>query len=156
MTWKHNTPAGWAWLLFAAISFVIACMNDIPQLLADLIAGPDGKLIFRVVNVVSVAGLCQYAVRWRSPRTTRFWRGFGPVMLLTFTVMIAQFLPPTAQVLRTAADAPLAIVAVALMFGIVVANTALIAIAVLRLGDYLGPARRPLGRRPAQLSLSFP
>lgn len=155
MTWKHNTPAGWAWLLFAGISFIIACLHDIPQLIAGLIIAPDWKFIIRAINVLSVAGLCQYAVRWRSPRTTCFWRIFAPAMLLTYTVMIAHFLPPTVAALRASIDAPLAILAVLLTLAIVVANTVLIAIAVLRLGDYLGPTRRPLGQKPAQLSLSL-
>jgi hypothetical protein len=155
MTWKHNTPAGWAWLLFAGVNVVAACFNEIPRLIAGLILNPDWSLVSPLVGVVSVAGLCQYAVRWRSARTTAFWRGFAPVMLVTWTILLARTFPATANVFALLGDAPVQMVGVLLVLGAVFVPTAFIAIAVLRLGDYLGPTRRPLGHRPAQLSLDF-
>ena len=155
MTWKHNTPAGWAWLLFAGVSLLSECVNGLPKLIFGLMMDPNWNLVFPLVNLVSVAGVCQYAVRWRSPRTMRFWRSFAPIMLLTYTFMIARGLPATARLLSLLGDAPLGLLGVLLIFGVVLASTIAISIAVLRLGDYLGPTRRPLGQRPAQLSLSL-
>jgi hypothetical protein len=155
VTWKHNNPAGWAWLLFAGISVLVACVNDLPKLIAGLLLGPGWGLVFPLVNVLSIAGLAQYAVRWRSPRATRFWRCFGPIMLLTYTLMISRGLSAMVRLFGLLADAPLGMLGALLAFGILVANTVMIAIAVLRLGDHLGPTRRPLGQKPAQLSLSL-
>ncbi|MDQ3143379.1 MAG: hypothetical protein M3Q57_00680 [Pseudomonadota bacterium] len=155
MTWKHNTPAGWAWLVFAVINVLAACFNELPKLITGLMLNPDWGLVIPLVSLVSVAGLCQYAVRWRSPRTTTFWRGFAPVMLITWTILLARTYPAAAKVLALSGDAPLRILGVLLVFGVVFVPTAFMAIAVLRLGDYLGPTRRPLGQKPAQLSLNL-
>jgi hypothetical protein len=152
---KHRTPSAWAWLLFAAISVLAACAHDIPNLLAGMLMAPSWKLIFPVVNVVSLAGLCQYAIGWRSERTTLLWRSFAPAMMLVFTVATAFILVPAANVLTFALDAPLSAVAVVLILAFTLANMSFIAIAVLRLGDYIGPTRRPLGQKPAQLSLNL-
>jgi len=155
MTWKHNTPAAWAWLLFAGVSLLAGCINDLPKLIHGLMLNPGWGLIFPLVNVVSVLGLCQYSVRWRSTRTTRFWRGFAPFMLLVYTVMIARGFSATAHLLGLLADAPLGLLGIFVMLAIVLGTVVMTALAVLRLGDYLGPTRRPLGQKPAQLSLSF-
>ena len=155
MTWKNYSPAGWAWLLFAGVNVVAACFNEVPTLIAGLMLDPDWGLVVPLVSIVSVAGLCQYAVRWRSPRTATFWRGFAPVMLVTWTFLLSRTYPATAKVLALSSDAPLRMIGVILVLGVVIVPTAFIAIAVLRLGDYLGPTRRPLGRKPAQLSLKL-
>jgi hypothetical protein len=155
MTLKHNTPAGWAWLLFAAVNVIAACFNELPKLLAGVMLTPHWGLLLSLVSLVSIAGLCQYAVRWRSPRTTTFWRGFAPVMLITWTIVFARTYPATANVLALLHDAPMQMAGVFLALALMIVPTAFIALAVLRLGDYLGPTRHPLGRKPAQLSFSF-
>ena len=76
-------------------------------------------------------------------------------MLITWTVMFARTYPATANVLALSGNAPLRVFGVFLMLAIMLVPTAFMALAVLRLGDYLGPTRRPLGRKPAQLSFSF-
>ncbi|MCY7339471.1 MAG: hypothetical protein LH465_05900 [Sphingomonas bacterium] len=155
MTWKYNTSAGWAWLLFAGVSVIIGCIHDLPKLAAGLILDPGWGLVVPLVNVLSLVGLCQFAVRWRSPRTTRFWRGFAPVLLITWTVMFARTYPAAANVFALLEDAPIRLLGVLLALGLVIVPTVFTAVAMLRLGDYLGPTRRPLGQKPAQLSLSL-
>jgi len=155
MNWKHNTPSGWAWLLFAGASVLIACFTTLPKLVAGLMLDPKWSLVLTLLDLLSVAGLWQYAVRWRSPRTTRFWRVLAPIIAIAFTAMIARGYPALAKVLALLDDAPLQMLGVFAGLGLVLVPTAFTVLAVLRLGDYLGPTRRPLGEKPAQLSLSF-
>jgi hypothetical protein len=155
MKTRFNTPAGWAWLLFAAINVIVACTNDLPKLVAGLLLAPHWGLLFPVLGVLGVIGLCQYAVGWRSPRIVRFWRLAAPVVVIAFTIMIARGFPATARLLVLLQDAPLQMIGLFFALALVIGPAAMIALALLRLGDYLGPTRRPLGQKPAQLSLSF-
>ena len=155
MLFKQKSPAAIAWLLFAAFNIWSACIGDFPRLVVGLMLRPRWELIIPFLNIIIVIGIAQYAVGLRSARSTVFWRGFAPIMLVEMAYLLGSFGPAFAKILSVIGSSKLALLGVVIGVGLPIMMVVYGAIAVLRLGDYLGPTRRPLGQKPAQLSLSF-
>jgi hypothetical protein len=142
------------WVLFALVMVWAECLGDVPRLLSPHRVSP-GHYAIALMNLLAVVGLAFYALRVRASRA--FWRVFAPVYAIMVAAQFGSWLPPftvaVARIMRAAANTPF------VAAGVVAATLPLLAmslftmIACFRLGDWIGPTRRPVGVRGKQLSL---
>jgi hypothetical protein len=142
------------WILFAIAMVWGECVGDVPHLLLPHHTTP-AHFAFALANATAVLGLTFYAFRWTASRA--FWRLFAPLYALFLAAQIGATLVPFTRVIAGLAalgkDAPLVILGAIVVLLPVTAMAVFTVIALFRLGDWIGPTRRPLGVRPQQLSL---
>ena len=142
------------WVLFALVMVWMECMGDVPKLLLPHRTTPVHFLI-ALANLVAVAGIALYALR--RTETREFWRLYAPtyafIIALQLGIWMPQFIRATSRVMS--ADGMNFIIGAGMVAVTlpILATTAYSIIALFRLGDWIGPTRRPVGARQKQLSL---
>jgi hypothetical protein len=142
------------WLLFAIVMVWSECIGDVPRLLLPHRTTPE-HFFAAFANVTAVLGLTFYA--FRCTAAAPFWRLFAPAYALFVAAEFGRWLPPFTRVVaamfRRGGDNSLALVGAVTVTLPLLAMTVFSLIALFRLGDWIGPSRRPVGVRPAQLQL---
>ena len=142
------------WILFAIAMVWGECMEDVPRLLLPHHTTP-AHFVVALANVTAVLGLIFYAFRYH--RTRAFWRLFAPLYALFLAAQVGgSFVAMTRVVtalLALGKDAPLVVLGGMVVLLPIMAMAVYTTIALFRLGDWIGPTRRPIGVRPQQLSL---
>jgi|SRR3954447_13698628 hypothetical protein len=142
------------WILFAIVMVWAESMGDLPRLLFPHSA--DGtRFVIALANGTAVIGVVFYTLGITGSRP--FWRVYAPLFAM---VLAAQFGSGVVSLTRVVArlmvlgkDAPLVILAGVVVLLPMVAMATFTALALFRLGDWIGPTRRPVGLRLKQLSL---
>jgi len=126
----------------------------VPRLLLPHRATP-AHFVVALANVTAVLGLTFYALRY--DRSRPFWRLFAPLYAMFLAAQFgASFVALTRVVTGLMAlgkDAPLVILGGIVVLLPMMAMAVFTVIALFRLGDWIGPTRRPVGVREQQLSL---
>jgi hypothetical protein len=108
-----------------------------------------------LLNTIATLGVVLYVLRRTG--TAPFWRLFAPIYAAVFAAQLGGILPQFFRATLALADlgpqAPLALVGAMVVVVPVLAIAVFTMIALFRLGDWIGPTRRPLGLRERQLSL---
>ena len=142
------------WVLFAIVTVWAECSGDVPRILFPHRTTP-AHLFIAITNVIAVTGLALYAFRLTATRA--FWRIYAPVYAIIIAAQFGIWLPPFVQAtIRVMSYDGMNFLTGAGMVAVTVpilAMTAYSIIALFRLGDWIGPTRRPVGQRPQQLSL---
>ena len=143
-----------AWILFAFAMVWGVCLADVPRLLLPHRTTP-AHFVAALANITAVLGLTFYALRYN--RSRGFWRLFAPLYAMFLSAQVgASFVSLTRVVtglLVLGKDAPLVILGGMVVLLPMIAMAVFTVIALFRLGDWIGPTRRPVGVRPQQLSL---
>lgn len=140
------------WMIFALAMLAGECVGDIPRLVHPHRIYDS---MVALANAVAVLGLVFYAFRCNTSR--RFWRLYAPFYAMVLAALIGTSLIPLARVLLAMVALGKATPLVAL--GALAATVPIWAmvvftlVALFRLGDWIGPTRRPVGARQQQLSL---
>jgi hypothetical protein len=142
------------WVLFAIAMVWGEGIGDFPRLLF-----PHRTTVFHflmaLVNSIAVLGIALYALRMNGSRA--FWRVYAPL----YTLIVAAELGYSAIALsrllfamwRAGPDTPLVALGAVTVGLPIIAMAVFTLIALLRLGDWIGPTKRPLGLPGAQLPL---
>jgi len=142
------------WILFAIVMVWAECMGDVPRILLPQRTTAE-HLFISYANVTAVTGLTCYAFRFSV--FPNFWRIFAPAYALIIAAQFGKWLPAFSRVMsfmfQRASSTPLSIVGALALTVPILAMTMYTIVALLRLGDWIGPTRRPVGLRPTQLSL---
>ena len=144
------------WVLFALVMVWLECMGDVPKLLFPHRTSPAHFLI-ALTNFVAVTGLALYALGRTETRS--FWRLYAPtyafIIAFQFGIWMPTFVRATSEVVR--ADGMNFIIAAGMVTVTlpILATTVYSIVALFRLGDWIGPTRRPVGERQQQLRLPF-
>ena len=142
------------WILFAIAMVWGECIVDVPRLLLPHHTTP-AHFVVALANVTAVLGLIFYSLRYN--RTRAFWRLFAPLYAMFLAGQVGgSFVALTRVVTGLMAlgkDAPLVILGGIVVLLPIMAMAVFTVIALFRLGDWIGPTRRPVGVRPQQLSL---
>jgi hypothetical protein len=147
---------GWqvGWILFAAVMVWGECVGDVPRLLLPHHTTP-AHFVVAVANVTAALGLVFYAFRYN--RSRAFWRLFAPLYALFVAGEVGGSFVALTQIvtglIALGKDAPLAVLGGMVVMLPIAAMAVFTMIALFRLGDWIGPTRRPIGARPQQLSL---
>ncbi|MEA3059834.1 MAG: hypothetical protein QOE50_1246 [Sphingomonadales bacterium] len=143
-----------AWILFAIAMVWGECIADVPRLLLPHRTTP-AHFVVALANVTAVLGLTFYAFRYN--HTRGFWRLFAPLYAMFLAAQVGgSFVALTRVVTGLIAlgkDAPLVILGGIVVLLPIMAMAVFTVIALFRLGDWIGPTRRPVGASPQQLSL---
>lgn len=142
------------WVLFALVMVWGECVGDVPRLLFPQ-RTTMVHFLMALVNAVAVLGLVLYAFRRNDTRN--FWRLFAPVYAAVMAAELGYSATLLGHVLRSMArvggDTPLVFIG-AITIALPIAAMAIFTlIALLRLGDWIGPTRRPFGAVRQQLEL---
>lgn len=142
------------WILFAVAMVWGECVGDVPRLLLPHHTTP-AHFVVALANVTAVLGLIFYALRYN--RTRAFWRLFAPLYAMFLAAEVGgSFVSLTRVVTGLVAlgkDAPLVVLGGMVVLLPIMAMAVFTLIALFRLGDWIGPTRRPVGERQLQLSL---
>ncbi|MFL6727673.1 MAG: hypothetical protein ACJ8FS_14330 [Sphingomicrobium sp.] len=142
------------WVLFAIVMVWGECIGDVPRLILPHHTTP-AHFIMALVNVTAVLGLTFYAFRMTASRS--FWRVYAPLYATIMAAELGYSLMALTRVIRAIArvggDTPLVALGAVTVGLPIMAMAVFTLIALLRLGDWIGPTRRPIGTRPGQLSL---
>lgn len=140
------------WIVFALAMLVGECLGDIPRLFHPHRISDS---LMPLANAIAILGLTFYAFRWDGSRG--FWRLYAPIYAMVLAALIGTSLIPLMRVLVAMVALGKATPLVAL--GALTATVPIWAmvvftlVALFRLGDWIGPTRRPVGVRQQQLSL---
>lgn len=144
------------WVLFAIAMVWGEAIGDIPRLLFPHHTTPFQFLI-AMVNSIAVLGIALYALRMNGSRA--FWRVFAPVYGLIVAAELAYSVVALSRVLiamwRVGPDTPLIAIGAVTVGLPIMAMAVFTLIALLRLGDWIGPTRRAVWARQEQLTLSL-
>jgi hypothetical protein len=142
------------WILFAIAMVWGECIGDVPRLVLPHHTTP-AHFVIALANATAVLGVTFYALRYT--RTRAFWRLFAPLYALFLAgevgVSFVSLTRVVAGLLALGKDAPLVILGGMVVLLPIMAMAVFTIIALFRLGDWIGPTRRPVGVRPQQLSL---
>jgi hypothetical protein len=142
------------WVLFAITMVWSECLGDVPKILFPNRTTP-AHLFIAITNVTAVTGLALYAFQLTGTRA--FWRVYAPIYAIIiaaqFGVWMPLFILATAQLMNLQGLSFLSRIGVVAVTLPLLAMTMYCLIALFRLGDWIGPTRRPVGQRPQQLSL---
>ena len=142
------------WILFAVAMVWGECVGDVPRLLLPHHTTP-AHFVVALANVTAVLGLIFYALRYN--RTRAFWRLCAPLYAMFLAAEVGgSFVSLTRVVTGLVAlgkDAPLVVLGGMVVLLPIMAMAVFTLIALFRLGDWIGPTRRPIGERQLQLSL---
>ena len=142
------------WVLFAVGMVWAECWGDVPKLLFPHRTTPE-HLFNATTNVIAVTGLALYAFGLRGSRA--FWRLYAPgyaiVIAAQFGLCAPAFAIATAQIMSSAGMDFISQVGLLAITLPMLAMTVFSIIALFRLGDWIGPTRRPVGEQSLQLHL---
>jgi hypothetical protein len=142
------------WILFAIVMVWGEAIGDIPRLILPHRTTP-AHFVIALANATAILGLSFYAFRMTGTR--RFWRLYAPLYAAFIVVQLGSSLVLFSRVmmalLAVGDNAPLMLVGAVTVVLPITAMTVFTLIALFRLGDWIGPTRRPIGLRPQQLSL---
>jgi hypothetical protein len=150
---RHVEKPGRGWQVFAGVMVVLVLIGDVPKLLHPQSLGL-GRLLLIEIYIVALAGLVAYAFGKRF-LPTRFWRVFAPAYCLLTAGQLGWSAPAVASLTYLGLGSPAVVFGFLIVVVPVVSMATFTCIAVLRQASLLGPNRRPLGERPAQLALPF-
>ena len=144
------------WVLFALAMVWGEGIGDFPRLLF-----PHRTTLFHflmaLTNSIAVLGIAFYALRLNGARA--FWRFYAPLYALIVAAELAYSLIALSRVIelmsRAGAQTPLVAVGAVTVVLPIMAMAVFTLIALLRLGEWIGPTRRPIGARQPQLNLPF-
>jgi hypothetical protein len=143
------------WVLFALVMVWGESIADVPRLLFHRAAAPH--LLMALANTTAVVGLTLYAFRWARGRA--FWRYYAPLYALVVVWQLGHgliyFTRALVGIVKLGTDVPLLLAGAFAVSFPLIAMAVFTAIALFRLGDWIGPTRRPVGERQNQLSLPF-
>lgn len=143
-------------MIFAIAMVWGETLVDVPRLVLPFRSSP-GHLITAAFNLTAVVGLTAYAFDFASLRRPNFWRMFTPFYAAFMALLLGQSFPILLRVvafmLAYGGNSPLVAIGALAVLIPIAAMLVFTFIALLRLGDWIGPTRRPLGQTPAQLSL---
>jgi uncharacterized YccA/Bax inhibitor family protein len=142
------------WILFAIVMVWGECIGDVPRLLFPHRTTPV-HFLMALVNVIAVLGLTLYAFRMTASRG--FWRIYAPFYAMVVAAELGYSLMVLTRVIaamfRLGGDSPLLAIGAVTVGLPIMALAVFTLIALFRLGDWIGPSRRPIGFRAQQLSL---
>ena len=141
-------------VLFAIVMAWAECLGDVPRLLSPHRVTPTDYGI-ALMNMLAMVGLAFYAFRLNSSRS--FWRLFAPAYAIMLAAQLGSWLPSftiaTARMVGVSDHSTWAAAGIVAVSMPLLAMTLYTAIACFRLGDWIGPTRRPVAARQRQLSL---
>ena len=109
------------------------------------------------MNMLAMVGLVFYAVGISASRS--FWRLFAPLYAMMLAAQLGSWLPPftiaTSRMVGVSENSTWAAAGIVAVSMPLLAMSLYTTIACFRLGDWIGPTRRPIGERQSQLSLPF-
>ena len=142
------------WVLFAIAMVWGEGVGDFPRLLFPHRTTPF-HFLMSFVNSIAVLGIVLYALRMNGSRA--FWRVYGPLYTLIVAAELGYSLIALSRVLvamwRSGPDTPLMAIGAVTVGLPIMAMAVFTLIALLRLGDWIGPSKRPLRLRGTQLAL---
>jgi hypothetical protein len=142
------------WVLFAAVMVWGECLGDVPSLLLPRHSTPE-HFVVALANITAALGLVFYAFGYAGSRA--FWRLFAPLYALFLAGEVGGSFVGMTQVvtslLAVGKNGPLVILGGMVVLLPIIAMAVFTMIALFRLGDWIGPTRRPVGVQPRQLSL---
>ena len=142
------------WILFALVMVWAESWGDVPKLLFPHRTTPTHFFI-AATNVTAVIGLALYAFNLKA--TCGFWRLYAPIYAIIIVAQFGLWLPPftiaTARMMSVGGGNAWAVAGILAVTLPLMAMSLYSIIALFRLGDWIGPTRRPVGARQQQLSL---
>jgi len=142
------------WVLFAIAMVWGEAVGDFPRLLVPHRTTPF-HFLMAMVNSIAVLGIALYALRMNGSRA--FWRVYAPLYGLIVAAELAYSVVALSYVLmamwRAGPDTPLVAIGAVTVGLPIMAMAVFTLIALLRLGDWTGPTKRPLRLRGTQLAL---
>jgi len=142
------------WILFAAAMVWGECLGDVPSLLLPHHSTPE-HFVVALANVTAALGLVFYAFGYT--RSRAFWRLFAPLYALFLAGEVGGSFVGLTQVvtslLALGKNGPMVILGGIVVLLPIMAMALFTMIALFRLGDWIGPTRRPVGLQQQQLSL---
>ena len=144
------------WLIFAIAMVWGETLVDVPRLVLPFRSSP-AHLVTAAFNLTAIIGLTAYAFGFAFLRRPNFWRIFTPCYGAFMALLIGHSIPAFLRVVTLMAvyggNTPLVAIGALTVLIPIAAMLVFTFIALLRLGDWIGPTRRALGETPAQLSL---
>lgn len=142
------------WVLFAIAMVWGEGIGDLPRLIFPHRTTPF-QFLMALTNAIAVLGIVFYTLRMNGARA--FWRMYAPFYALIVGCELAYSLFMLTKVLLLMANAggqtPLVAIGAVTVALPIMAMAVFTLIALLRLGDWIGPTKRPL--RGAQLALAL-
>jgi|GEM_PF-2747561 len=149
---RHGTGPGLGWKLFAGLMVFGEAIGDVPKLFHPASALTS---VLVALNLVAVSGVVAYAFRQRLG-PVGFWRAFAPFFCLVSAGEIGRVLPIIVRLIALTQGSMVMVLGMLFVIVPVLAMAFFTCLALLRQAELLGPSRRPLGRKPDQLSLPLP
>ena len=144
------------WMIFAIAMVWGETLVDVPRLVLPFRSSP-GHIVTAAFNLTAVVGLTAYAFDVGVLHRTAFWRLFTPIYGAFMALLIGYSVPSLVKVVALmlvyGGNTPLVAIGALAALIPIAAMLAFTFIALLRLGDWIGPTRRALGQTPAQLNL---
>lgn len=147
---RTNRKIGWK--IFACLMAVLVIVGDFPKL-ANPTAHHPLQIALLPVYAIVLLGLWQYSFGWPRRPSSGFWRVFAPFFALVTAASVGFAIPPIIVVASLLSGSVMGVLGMLIGLGLPAAIVTYTIIALLRLGDWIGPTRRPVGERPPQLSL---